>query len=179
MDYININKAAWEGRTETHAQSEMYDMEGFLRGESPLIPPLDYELLGNLCGKSLLHLQCHFGMDTLCIARQGASQTVGADFSQSAIAKARELNARLGMDVEFIQSDIYKLPEVLDQQFDIVYTSYGVIGWLGDLAEWGKIIARYLKPGGKFVMVEFHPMLWMLDEDFKNIKYPYSRKSPI
>lgn len=176
-NYIQINKTAWEKRTEVHIKSEMYNFETFMKGESSL-PPLDIGLLGDLKGKSVLHLQCHFGMDTLSIARLGATWTVGVDVSESAIDKARELNKTLGTNASFICTDIYRLPEVLHETFDIVYTSYGVISWLGDLNNWGKIIAQYLKPGGRFIMVEFHPMLWMLDEQFKNLEYAYSRHEP-
>lgn len=176
-NYSEINKTTWENRTETHLQSDLYNLKGFMRGEDSL-PPLDYELLGDLKGKSLLHLQCHFGMDTLSIAQRDTKRTVGVDFSDSAIGKARELNSSLGLNAEFICSDIYKLPEVMNEQFDIVYTSYGIISWLEDLYGWGAIIEHYLKQGGRFVMVEFHPILWMLDEDFKEIKYAYSREEP-
>lgn len=176
-NYIKTNKAAWESRTAIHIKSDFYNFEGFMQGESS-IPSLDYKLLGSLADKSLLHLQCHFGMDTLSIARGGTARTVGVDFSESAIAKARELNIGLGLNAEFICSDIYKLPEMLDEQFDIVYTSYGVIDWLKDLDEWAKIIDRCLRPGGRFVMVEFHPMLWMFGEDLKTIEYAYFREEP-
>lgn len=176
-NYIQINKTAWEKRTEVHIKSEMYNFEAFMKGESSL-PPLDIGLLGDLKGKSVLHLQCHFGIDTISIARLGATWAVGVDISESAIGKARELNKTLGTNASFICTDIYRLPEVLNETFDVVYTSYGVISWLGDLNNWGKIIAQYLKPGGRFIMVEFHPMLWMLDEQFKNLEYAYSRHEP-
>ncbi|MBA2540039.1 MAG: class I SAM-dependent methyltransferase, partial [Deltaproteobacteria bacterium] len=134
--------------------------------------------LGDVTGKSVLHLQCHFGQDSIRIKLAGAREVVGIDFSDVAIAKARALAAEMAVDVRFIQTDLYELTEVLDQQFDVVFTSYGVIGWLPDLEPWGKIVARHLKPGGRFFFIEGHPTMWLFDGSANDliIKYPYFRQ---
>lgn len=169
--YIQSNKDAWNKRTGVHIGSEFYDMKGFMAGQSSL-NATELALLGDVSGKSILHLQCHFGQDSLSLARMGAKVT-GIDLSDKAIAKAQELNTELGLDAQFICCDVYELPQHLARQFDIVFTSYGVIGWLPDLQRWGKLIDTFLKPGGRFVMVEFHPLVWMFDNDFTKIQYSY------
>ncbi|WP_167611789.1 class I SAM-dependent methyltransferase [Maribellus sediminis] len=177
MDYIAINKKLWDEKTEHHFQSDFYDVSSFLKGKDSL-NTIELELLGELKGKKILHLQCHFGQDTISLARHGAEAT-GVDLSDKAIEKARELNDKLGTTVRFIQSDVYQLHEVLDEQFDIVFTSYGVIGWLPDMNKWAEVIHRFLKPGGKLVFVEFHPIIWMLSYDFQRIEYNYMDSPPI
>jgi SAM-dependent methyltransferase len=175
--YLEINKSSWNKRTGIHFESDFYDVKGFLEGASSL-KSIETDLLGNIQGKSLLHLQCHFGQDTISLARMGA-RCIGIDFSEEAISKAKELNATAKTDAQFICSDVYALPENLKGQFDIVFTSYGTIGWLPDLDKWAAVIAHFLKEGGTFVMADFHPALWMLDEQFTHIKYPYFNKASI
>jgi len=101
------------------------------------------------------------------------AQCTGVDLSDEAIRVAREVNEELGLQAKFICCNVYDLPAYLDEQFDIVFTSYGTIGWLPDLDKWAAIISRFLKPGGIFYMVDFHPALWMMDEDFQSVKYHY------
>ncbi len=175
-NFLEINKKAWNNRVDVHLQSGFYEFDSFLNGKTSL-PSLDIELLGDIRGKSILHLQCHFGMDTLSMVRMGADVT-GVDFSDVAIDKAKELSRKLNIEADFICCDVLELPKYLNETFDIVYTSYGVINWLSELQQWGKVIAAMLKPQGKFIMIEFHPVLWMLDEHFKQLEYPYSRKEP-
>ena len=171
INYREINKASWNSRLEYHLKSEFYDLGGFLKGQSSL-NEIELEILGDVAGKSILHLQCHFGQDTISLARLNARCT-GVDFSGKAIEAAIGLAEKTKTGVSFICCDIYDLPRHLDDQFDIVFTTYGTIGWLPDLDRWAKIIARYLKPGGHFVFVEFHPVVWMFDDDFIKIKYNY------
>lgn len=170
-DYIDINKKTWNAKTEVHVASDFYDNQSFLDGKSTL-NTIELDLLRDLKDKKLLHLQCHFGQDTLSLARLGATVT-GIDFSDKAIEKAREFNERLGLDATFICCDIYDLPNCLSEKFDIVFTSYGTIGWLPDLLKWANVISHFLNPNGKFVMAEFHPVVWMFDNDFKTIFYNY------
>jgi ubiquinone/menaquinone biosynthesis C-methylase UbiE len=146
-------------------------MKDFLAGETSL-NEIELNLLGDIKGKKILHLQCHFGQDTLSLARMGAEVT-GVDLSDKAVDKGRELAEQLGLNARFICSDVYKLPEVLEEQFDIVYTSYGVIGWLPDMNKWAEVVSKFVKPGGKFVFVEFHPFVWMYDYDFTKVNYSY------
>jgi 2-polyprenyl-3-methyl-5-hydroxy-6-metoxy-1,4-benzoquinol methylase len=176
-NYIEINKALWDEKTNHHTGSAFYKMDDFLDGNSSL-NDIELTLLGDVKGKTILHLQCHFGQDTLSLARMGAKVT-GIDFSGIAINKARELNEQLGLDAEFICTDIYDLPNQLDKQFDIVFASYGTIGWLPDMKKWAGVVAHYTKPGGHFVFVEFHPVIWMFSYDFTRIEYPYFNKEAI
>ncbi|QIG89609.1 class I SAM-dependent methyltransferase [Chryseobacterium sp. POL2] len=176
-NYIEINKASWNNRLDTHLKSEFYNLKGFLKGESSL-NPIELELLGHLQGKSILHLQCHFGQDTISLSRLGAKVT-GVDLSDKAIESAREIAKQSNSDAKFICCDLYNLENYLDQQFDIVFTSYGTIMWLPDLDKWGNLISKFLKPNGKFVMVEFHPLVWMFDDDFTKVAYNYFNVAPI
>ncbi len=170
-DYIEINKKAWNDRVNAHVRSSFYDVEGFLAGKSSL-NDIEIGLLGALKGKRVLHLQCHFGLDSISLARLGADVT-GIDFSEEAISVARQLASQTGQSLEFICCNLYDLPSKLEGKFDMVFTSYGVIGWLPDLREWARIITHYLKPGGRIVLVEFHPFVWMFDTDFQKIEYNY------
>lgn len=177
LNYIDINKRLWNKKTEIHYNSDFYDVDSFIKGKDSL-NSIEIELLGDIKEKKILHLQCHFGQDTISLSRYGA-QATGVDFSEKAIEKAKKLNKQLGTNAKFIQSDIYKLPEILNEKFDIVFTSYGVIGWLPDMQEWAKIITHFLNPKGKFIMVEFHPIVWMFSYDFKKIEYKYMCSDPI
>lgn len=176
-NYIAINKKLWNERTVHHVKSDFYDIDSFLKGKN-VLNNIELELLGDLQGKSVLHLQCHFGEDSLCLARMGANVT-GVDFSEIAIEKAKELNHRLNLNAQFICSDIYELPNVLNQKFDVVFTSYGVIGWLPDMNRWANVVQHFLKPGGKLVFVEFHPVVWMFDNDFSKVTYSYFKDAAI
>lgn len=170
-DYIEKNRQSWNQRTELHVTSAFYDVPGFINGASSL-KDIELQLLGDVKGKTILHLQCHFGQDTLSLARLGATVT-GIDLSDKAIEAARELAQKVQQDATFICCDLYDLPNHLDEQFDIVFTTYGTIGWLPDMDKWAKIISRYLKPGGQFVFVEFHPVAWMFDDAFEKVAYNY------
>ncbi|GAA4777292.1 MULTISPECIES: class I SAM-dependent methyltransferase [Flavobacterium] len=177
QDYITINKKTWNEKTDIHVNSEFYANDDFLKGKSSL-NDIELKLLGDIKGKSILHLQCHFGQDTISFSRMGANAT-GIDLSDKAIAKAKEFNNQLNLDAKFICCDIYDLPNHLNEQFDIVFTSYGTIGWLPDLDKWANVVSRFLKPGGKFVFAEFHPIVWMFDNDFKEVFYSYFNVEPI
>lgn len=169
--YFDANRESWNKRTMIHKDSAFYDLEGFRNGKSSL-NKIELDQLGDVNGKSLLHLQCHFGQDTMSWQRLGAACT-GVDLSDEAIRVAIEVNAELGLNTKFICCNVYDLPAHLDEQFDIVFTSYGTVGWLPDLDKWAKVISRFLKPGGCFYMVDFHPTLWMMDENFQSVKYNY------
>lgn len=177
QNYKAINKDAWNKRTEVHVGSDFYDVPAFLKGQNTL-HTTELGLLGDVHGKSILHLQCHFGLDTLSLGRMGAKVT-GIDLSDKAITKAQELNEALNLDARFICCDIYDLPENVQDQFDIVFTTYGVIGWLPDLQKWGSVINHFLKPNGTFLLVEFHPVVWMFDNQFTKIEYSYFNKEAI
>ncbi|MGB7527130.1 class I SAM-dependent methyltransferase [Sphingobacterium cellulitidis] len=176
-NYKEINKQLWNQKTNSHVESEFYNNVAFLAGKSSL-NSIEIELLGDVTSKKILHLQCHFGQDTLSLARLGAHVT-GIDLSDKAIEVAKEMNKQLNLDAEFICADVYDTPEELNEKFDIVYTSYGTIGWLPDLNRWAQVIQRCLKPNGKLVFVEFHPIVWMFDYDFSKFQYSYFNIEPI
>lgn len=153
--YLLANQRRWDQLTLEHEASAFYDLAGFKAGKDRL-RSIELSELGDVQGKSLLHLQCHFGLDTLAWARRGATVT-GVDFSQNAITLAQSLSEELNIPAQFYCTDIYALPSVLSGEFDIVFTSYGVLHGLPDLKQWGQIITHYLKPGGIFYIVEDHP----------------------
>ena len=176
-DYIKINRASWNRKTDTHMESDFYDMKGFLDGKTSL-KSIELNLLGDIKGQSILHLQCHFGQDTLSLGRLGARVT-GVDLSDKAIERAGELASKTKIDAKFICCDLYDLPNHLKEEFDIIYTSYGTIGWLPDINKWGQVISHFLRPGGKLVFVEFHPVVWMFDNEFSKVEYNYFNSGPI
>ena len=177
-NYIDLNKKSWNEKTESHFNSDFYNTPAFINGKNSL-NDIELNLLGDLRGKKILHLQCHFGQDTLSLQRMGASVT-GVDFSEAAIEKANLLNNQLGLNAQFICCDVFSLPEHLqNEQFDLVFTSYGTIGWLPDIAKWAEVVAHYLKPNGKFIFAEFHPLIWMYDNDFTKITYSYFKHDAI
>ena len=177
-EHRSVNRAHWDEATDVHIASEFYDVASFKAGQSRL-HAIERAELGDVRGKTLLHLQCHFGMDTLSWARLGADVT-GIDFSERAIAEARALSAELDIPARFLVSDLYELPSNLDGTFDIVFTSYGAIYWLPDIKRWGEIAASYVKPGGTFYIAEFHPVGFMFDTDFsgESREKDYVRRYP-
>ena len=177
VDYIAKNRTSWNDKTDHHFNSAFYDVDSFLKGKNSL-NDIELKLLGDVSGKTILHLQCHFGMDSISLARMGASVT-GVDLSDKAVSRATELALQTNAAATFICCDIYDLPNHLTKQFDIVFTSYGTIGWLPDMDKWAGIVSTYLKPGGKFVFADFHPVVWMFDDDFEKITYKYEKSDPI
>jgi ubiquinone/menaquinone biosynthesis C-methylase UbiE len=171
QDKIDQNKALWDGRVASHVASAFYDVPGFLAGKCSL-NPAEVEALGDVRGKTLLHLQCHFGLDTLSWARRGAIVT-GMDFSGAAIVKARELAVEAGLKADFVEADVYGLADVLAGQFDIVFTSYGALTWLPDMERWADVVRRFLKPGGRVCVAEVHPHWYGLNWETYQLEYPY------
>lgn len=177
LDYLRTNQNLWNKKLAHHLNSEFYDLDGFLNGKTSL-KELELEMLGDVNEKSILHLQCHFGQDSLSLARMGAKVT-GVDLSDQAIAKAKELNQHLKLKANFICSDVYDLKNKLSEKFDIVFTTYGVIGWLPNIDKWADTISHFLNPGGILVFVEFHPVLWMFDDKVEEVTYTYHKTEPI
>lgn len=176
-DYLDVNRQTWNEKTKTHIASDFYDQKSFLQGKSSL-NQIELNLLGDVKGKSILHLQCHFGQDSISLSRMGAKVT-GIDFSDLAIAEAQKFAAQVGADTRFVCCDVYSLPQKLTDIYDIVFTSYGTIGWLPDIDKWAEVVAHFLKPGGRFIMAEFHPAIWMFDHDLNKIQYSYFKDQPI
>lgn len=166
QDYTRLNKANWDERVPVHLASRLYDVEEFLGGADHL-HGFEWEELGDLDGRRLVHLQCHFGMDTLSLARRGARVT-GVDFSVPAVAAARQLAAEMGFDeraARFVESDVYDAARALgDERFDVVYTGKGALNWIPDLAAWAQVCAELLVPGGFLYLAEYHPLVQMMGE---------------
>lgn len=174
---FEANRALWNARVPHHLASRMYDMDGFLAGRNSLTD-VELDLLGAVESQRILHLQCHFGQDTLSLARMGAAVT-GLDISDAALEEAARLAQQLGLSADWVLSNVVEHVPALDARFDTVFSSYGTIGWLPDLKPWAANIRRYLKPGGRFVFVEFHPAVWMFDNDFKEVAYSYFNREAI
>jgi SAM-dependent methyltransferase len=177
-DELRSNRDLWDAWTRIHLGSAFYDVASFRSGERPVrVADYEREEVGSVEGRTLLHLQCHFGLDTLSWARLGATVT-GVDFSGVAIDAARMLAAELGLSATFVQSELARLPAVLDGQFDIVYTSCGVLGWLPDIRSWGRVAAHFVRPGGFLYLTEIHPVAQVFAEDGVapgelRLAYPY------
>jgi SAM-dependent methyltransferase len=167
-EYVQSNQQLWEAWTPLHEQSPLYRLEAFKAGASTL-RPVERQELKDVSGKRLLHLQCHFGLDTLSWAREGAIVT-GVDFSEQSIALARRLSDELSLPASFVCADVLDLPNALSGEFDIVFTSYGVLNWLRDLGRWAAVIAHFLAPGGRFYIVEFHPFSRVFDAASPELK---------
>jgi SAM-dependent methyltransferase len=159
-EFEDGNRIFWDELADVHIHS--YGVDKFLAGQTTL-DEIQLREMGDLKGKSLLHLQCHFGMDTLSLAREGAIVT-GVDFSPRAIEHARKLSEQADIPARFIQSNIYNLKDHINEKFDIVYTTMGVLCWLKDIPEWARIISHFLKPGGILYLMESHPIINIFDD---------------
>lgn len=181
-EYRAANRANWGDRVAGHWEPDGYDAPGFIADPNRIgrIVQMDAPYLGDVTGRSLLHLQCHFGMDTLSWARLGADVT-GIDFSPEAIAAARRMSEESGTPGRFVETELYDTPEALaGERFDIAYTGVGALNWLPDIARWGEVVASMLAPGGTFYIREGHPVLWSLRFPIEDpldetlvIEYPY------
>lgn len=163
--YRETNRALWDARVPIHVDSDFYGVEQFLAGQSKL-RFFEHDELPPLTGKRLLHLQCHFGLDTLSLARLGAT-VIGLDFSQPALDAAADLARRAGIEgTRWVQSDVYAAREALGgERFDVVYTGGGAINWLGDIERWARVVADSVAPGGTLYMWEFHPVSDIFDDE--------------
>ncbi|WP_209439523.1 class I SAM-dependent methyltransferase [Kitasatospora phosalacinea] len=162
LEKISANREGFNLRARAHMQSSYYNVERFKQGHN-MLRKLEQEELGDVSGKSLLELQCHIGVNSLSLARLGAKVT-GTDISDEAIDIARGLAAELDLDATFVQANLYDLPDVLDAQFDMVFTGYGTLSFLPDIDGWAKTAAQYVKPGGTLTVVEIHPMLTLFSD---------------
>jgi SAM-dependent methyltransferase len=175
--HADANRAWWDERAPLHLTSGLYDVEAFVAGASTL-RPFERAELGDVAGRSLVHLQCHVGMDSLSWARLGAEVT-GLDFSAPALAAARALADRIGVDATFVESDVYDAPRTLGRRFDIVYTGIGALCWLPDIPRWAGVVRDLLAPGGVLYLVETHPLSDALGDDDLMPTYPYFMTEPI
>jgi len=174
-DYAKINKKWWNDVTPIHAKSKLYNLTKFKKSKNSL-EALEIEEVGRVRGKTMLHLMCHFGMDSISWAKKGAIVT-GVDLSDEAIRLAKKLSKQTKVSATFICADMYELPNILDQKFDIIFLSYGVLCWIAKLKKWAKLIDHFLKDGGTFYIVELHPFTNILSSDF-TLFYKYFDKGP-
>lgn len=169
--YFEANRAMWDERVPIHVASRFYDVDGFRAGANTL-RDFEREALGDVTGRSLVHLQCHFGLDTLSWARLGANVT-GLDFSNPAIEAARSLAAEVGLPAHFVEGNVYEAPALLGRRFDIVYTGLGALCWLPDIELWAEVVSEVVEPGGTVYIAEFHPLSDILGDDDLIIERPY------
>lgn len=174
-DWFALNLRRWDEVAAIHPGTKCYGVDRFKAGAHSLTP-IELEEVGDVAGKSLLHLQCHFGLDTLNWARLGASVT-GLDFSGEAVRQARKLAADTGLAAEFVEANVYDADKVIGRQFDIVFTSWGALCWLPDLPRWAAIVARHLAPGGFLYVLDGHSTAMVLEQTDKDgpifANYPY------
>lgn len=162
-DPIDATRRSWNLATKNHNAHKGDQARAFAEGFDPLFPE-ELALLGELRGKRVVHLQCNAGQDTLGLARRGAD-VLGVDLSDEAIRFARELSKQTGIAARFEESELLAWLARTEERFDVAFSSYGAVGWIADLDAWARGIARVLVPGGRFVYVEFHPLVWSLDGD--------------
>lgn len=178
-DYLAANRANWDDRVAIHWEPDGYDAAGFIADPRRItgVVSRDRHRLPDLKGLRVVHPQCHFGMDTLSLARLGAEVT-GVDFSETAITAARRLSEESGTPGRFVVSDLYDAVEALGgETFDLVYTGVGALNWLPDVGRWARVMAALLAPGGLLYVREAHPVLWSLDwrqhDDLLVVRFPY------
>ena len=176
--FFKTNLANWSDRARVHRTDTtgMYDIEGFLRGEDTLCG-IEADEIGDVVGRSIVHLQCHFGLDTLSLARRGASVT-GLDFSPVAIAEARRLAGVTGLIADFVEGNVYDAPSLIEGRFDMVYVTWGAINWLPDIKGWAEVITHILKPGGVLYLAEGHPFASVFEQDGERIVPAYDWRTP-
>lgn len=176
---FQTNKETWNKKTAVHFESEFYDKHAFAKAKNSL-NSYEIKALGDVSGKSMLHLQCHFGQDTLSWVNKGACVT-GVDISDEAIKRAKQLSEDLDLPAQFVCCNVLDTSKYIEEKYDIIFTSYGTIGWLPDLKPWAQMISDRLKPAGTFYIVEFHPIAWMYDYTVEPpvMKYHYAREEAI
>ncbi len=170
--YFKANKELWNNKTNVHIESDFYSNASFLEGRNSL-NEIELEYLADIKGKKVLHIQCHFGQDSISLARMGAIVTA-TDISDAAINAARGFNEACGTNVTFVETDTYSIGEHISDKFDLVFMSYGVTCWLPDINRLAEVVSERLKPGGRVICTEFHPMLFTFDFDTDKISYGYN-----
>ncbi|MGE0210614.1 MAG: class I SAM-dependent methyltransferase [Parvibaculaceae bacterium] len=164
QEHFEVNRRSWDERVAIHRRDAtgFYKVEAVLSGADKLYP-IEAGEIGDIRGLRIAHLQCHFGLDSLCLARRGA-QVTGLDFSSEAVAEARRLAKATGLAATFVQGNVYDARALLDGDFDLVYVTWGAINWLPDIRRWGGVVASLLKSGGVLYLAESHPSTLCLDE---------------
>lgn len=165
------NRLSWNAGTKAH-NSHKGDQAAYFRAGGNTLFPEESRLLGDITGETLLHLQCNCGQDSLSIASHLGAIVTGVDISDEAIRFARQLSRDSGIKASFVRADVYDFFANASECYDVLFSSYGALCWLSDLAAWGRGIAGCLRPGGRFVLVDFHPALIMFDEEWQ-LKHDY------
>lgn len=175
---LEVNRRLWDERVAHHVDSRFYDTAGFVAGTHDPLRPFEADELGPVDGLDLVHLQCHFGLDTLAWARRGARVT-GLDFSGEAVAAARRVATEAGLEAEFVEADVYDAPAALGgRTFDVVYTGFGALIWLPDLAGWAEVVRALLRPGGRLYLAEFHPITHVFSWQERTLAHGYFDRGP-
>ena len=179
ISYFAQNRRNWDDRAAIHYRDEAggYRLKEFLAGADNL-HDIEHDEIGDVRGLRIAHLQCHFGIDTLCLARRGAS-CVGLDFSPVAIRQARELQEKTVLDAAFVEGNVYDARSLIDGLFDMVYVTWGAIGWLPDISGWARVVASLVKEGGRLYLLEGHPSLMVLDETTPELRPRYDWRTPV
>lgn len=175
-NYHENNRQSWNEATKQHHSHKPDMIEQYKNGKNNLFPE-DMAILGDVRGKSLVHLQCNDGQDTLSIANHLGADVLGVDISDESINFARKMSDETGIAGEFVRADIFDWCAENQTLYDVVYTGYGAINWISDIKQWARGIAKTLKPNGRLVMIEFHPILLMLEDDWE-LKYDYMGGKP-
>ena len=174
---IEINRRNWDERAAIHAREALDDgLARFQAGEDAL-HAIEAAELGDISGKRVLHLQCHIGRDTLCLARRGAVVT-GLDFSPAAIDVARHLSMETGLKATFIQGTVDETPRLAPGPFDLVFATWGTLCWLPDMGDWARAIASVLAPGGELYCADAHPSFVMLEEQTGRLLPTFDFQTP-
>jgi len=177
--WISDNQSTWDERAAIHLRDAtgFYAVERFRKGEDILMP-IESAEIGHVAGRHLLHLQCHIGLDTLCLARRGAIVT-GLDFSGAAIAAARALAAEAKLEAQFVNADVYDAMNALEGGFDVVYVSWGSLNWLPDIWRWAELVTGLLAPGGFLYLVEQHPYISAMKERDGRLEPTFAWRTPM
>ena len=176
--FFDQNRLNWDDRAAIHLKDEAggYRIDAFLSGEDNL-HDIEHAEIGDVRGLRIAHLQCHIGIDTLCLARRGAA-CVGLDFSPKAIAAARLLQQKTGLNARFVEGNVYDARQLIDGMFDMVYVTWGAIGWLPDIGRWAGVVASLLKPGGRLYLLEGHPAFMQVDETADHLRIGFDWRNP-
>ncbi|MDA8026900.1 MAG: class I SAM-dependent methyltransferase [Actinomycetota bacterium] len=154
------NRNYWERVVDIHYQSKFYEVDRWIV-EGMRMRPWEEDVIGRLDGKNVVHLQCHFGKDTLSLLSLGASSVTGIDFSESAIAKAVALSAKTGCQdrSNFIVCSVEEVPMSLpSRKYDMAYVSLGAINWIPKIETWAAALSHLLKDNSTIFIHEVHPL---------------------
>lgn len=175
-ELMEVNRVKWQEMTDLNLKGDLYNFEKSLSADDRGLDSFIWDELGSVDGLDVLHLQCHFGLDSIALARAGARVT-GLDFSSRAIETAREFAEKTGTDVRFVEGNLYDAPDLIDGKFDLIYVSWGTICWLPDIEGWAGVIGHFLKPGGQLYFCDQHPYVLSFDDEMEEkkllVRYPY------